>query len=109
MQRPRPRRKARARAARSNIIGVVLIAFVTLIIAGGVGAYAYLRAQARPLEAETLCPKDGADQVTVVLLDVTDPLNTAQQQALRNEFVALRDRLPVHARLELYAVGAATP
>lgn len=106
MQRPRPRRRARERAARGNALGITLLVVVALLVAGGVGAYAYLRGQARPLEAQTLCPKDGADQVTVVLLDVTDPLNTAQQQALRNEFIALRDRLPVHARLELYAVGA---
>lgn len=105
MQRPRRRSRERRRAARDNIIGALLLAVAMMAVAAGVAAYAYLRGQARPLEAQTLCPKDGPDQVTVVLLDVTDPLNAAQRQGLQNEFIALRDRLPPHARLEVYTVG----
>jgi hypothetical protein len=51
------------------------------IIAGGALAYFYFSTPARPiLDAQSLCPLDGPQGITVVLVDTSDDLPEATRQ-----------------------------
>lgn len=99
---PRSVRKARKR--KQDQLGIALIVFVALAVAGGGVGYFYLQETRVALNETTLCPKAGAQALTVVLVDRTDPLTTVQQAALRGRLEEIKDGVIRYGALQIYSV-----
>ena len=56
------------------------------------------------VDKETLCP-DKVESVTAVLLDATDELSAVQREDIRNRLDSIKEELPIHGRIDLYALG----
>lgn len=98
----RQRRRLHEEKQSLDRLGVVLLgSFAFLIVSVGIFWFQY-----QPVQTDASnCPKGGATNFTVVLVDVTDAVTPVQAQALRNAFEAIRnDVVPVHGSLELFAV-----
>jgi hypothetical protein len=76
--------------------GVLLMLFAT---------YAYYRWNQVVLQKETLCPVDGPQGLTVLLIDRTDPLTTVQQGALRKHLAGLKNDMAKYHGIAVYSVG----
>lgn len=109
-KRPHSRRYTAARrsgsADREKFIGYVQIVGVVTVVAI-VGWFIYYAMNARrSLDAETLCPAK-PDSYTVLLVDVTDPMNVAQRQDFLNQLERLKQSIPRYGRLAVIKVDAA--
>jgi hypothetical protein len=91
------RRRGDAAKAFRNITIVVLLV--------GVVAFFYLRSvlTARSLDEITLCPAQ-PDSLTVLLVDVTDPMNLPQRQDFLNQLDKLTDQIPRYGKLVIAKV-----
>ncbi len=85
-------------------LGIALITLVALVIAGGGAGYFYLQQSRVALDETTLCPKDGARTLTVVLVDRTDPLTTIQGASLRQRLEEIKDGIAQYGALKIYSV-----
>jgi hypothetical protein len=95
----------RARKAREDRVGVILIA-VALAVASVVAYFLYQRAQQRvELDKRSMCPVDGPQSVTVLLVDVTDELSPPQRQDMRNQLAAAQADIPQYGAFELFTVA----
>jgi hypothetical protein len=99
-------RSARAdKATRENIGAAVKIAIVVAVV-GAVGfAYYSATTSHRSLNAETLCPSEPSS-VTILLVDVTDPMNVAQRQDFMNQLARLKNSIPRYGKLIVTKVDA---
>jgi hypothetical protein len=88
--RPRRRRRGRSGAWRQHTLGVALIVGALAVVAGGSFLYFQVAAGRVELDHETLCPVDGPQSVTVVLVDRTDPYTPVQQAAIQNALELIR-------------------
>ena len=86
-------------------LGIALIVLVVLAFVGGGVGYFYLQKTWVALDEMTLCPKEGARALTVVLVDRTDPLTTVQREALRKRLEKVKDSVPRYGALKVYSVG----
>jgi len=94
---------AKARQRSQGRKGILKIGvFVALLSLAG---YLYYQAitSRQPLDSITLCPAKPAD-VTVLLVDVTDPMNLAQRQDFINQLETLVGRIPRHGKLVITKV-----
>ncbi len=99
---------SKKRRQSDNRKGVALItAVVASLVAVGV-VYYTLRTGQRALDAETNCPKDGPDEITAVILDVTDALGPIQKADLSAFMEEIKAEIPKFGRLDLYTVGKVT-
>ncbi len=76
-------RRARRRGGNSNI-GWYLAIIVCIVLAIGVGFISKNLISKSKIDQATLCHLGGALNVTAILLDLTDPLNTTQQARLKS-------------------------
>lgn len=93
----------RSRGRRSSFsLGPILLWSLALIIAiGGIASYVLLKQE--PLDKQTMCPRSGPDGVTIVLLDVSDPLSNAQEAKLSRLLTAKNPPIvPKGHRLDVY-------
>lgn len=95
----------RARERRQKyILGGIALLLVTLALGGG-AAYLTLDRPER-LDAETLCPADGPKGHHVLLIDMTDPLNFTQKQALSVTVKEIIERrVPEGFLFSVFALG----
>ncbi|MCB1883087.1 MAG: hypothetical protein KDG89_03670 [Geminicoccaceae bacterium] len=105
--RPARRDGARARAARKNRLGGILIGVFVVFLAGGLGLLGYAWATAPDLDTATGCPRSGPSSVTAVLVDATDGMSPVQALAVRKRLRELRDAVPTGGAFEVYRVGPA--
>lgn len=86
------------RVRRQNQSAIVKI--VAAIAVVGAVVFIYLRVQASHLSLDevTLCPAKPTS-VTVLLVDVTDPMNTAQRQDFMNQLARLKNSIPRYGEL----------
>jgi hypothetical protein len=84
-----------------GIAGVLI-----LVVGGGIGLW--VSSTARDVDRVTGCPTDAYDNVTVVLVDLTDGLAPVQTAALRNALMIVRDETPKYGRLEIYPLEPTT-
>jgi hypothetical protein len=82
-----------------KIVAVVVV----VLIVGAI--YLTVASSRRDLDAVTLCPTT-ADSVTVLLVDVTDPMNTAQRQDFANQLAKLKNSIPRYGKLIVAKVDA---
>ena len=77
-------------------VGVAIIAVVYVLVAKG----------NRALDEEPLCPTSPTN-ITVLLVDVTDPMTTAQRQDFHNQLTRLRHSVPRYGKLIVTKVDSA--
>lgn len=104
-------RKYKSAAARRNAgragkawltIALVLVAVI------GIGLlYFTVKSQQRALNEVTLCPPD-PESLTILLVDVTDPMNLPQRQDFLNQLERLRNSIPRYGKLSIVKVDAAS-
>src|SRR3954471_22854191 len=105
-QRARNRsRRSRRTHPTGKLKGWVLFGLSAAIVLF-IGGELYKQLSGRVALADDLCPVQGEDSVTVVLVDLTDPLTVPQRQDLTNQLEAVRNSVPKHGRLTLYKVAA---
>lgn len=109
MRKPRSNRRSATavRAARETQKGWLKIAGVALAV--GVIGFAYVTVMKgnKSLDELTLCPTTPAS-VTVLLVDVTDPMTTAQKQDFRNQLNRLRSAIPRYGKLIVTKVDSSS-
>lgn len=95
----------KAKKARDDRFGIILIALVLAVVAAG----GYLWYQQRQGHVEiakgSSCPTDGPHSVTVLLVDVTDVLSPPQRQDMRNQLAAAQANIPQYGSFELFTVA----
>ena len=99
------RKKKSRQKRRKDWLGVSLILLSALLITGVVAFYAWQSRTKVEIDKETLCPKSGPQEICIVLVDQTDEFSTVQRSSVRQHLKAVRDEIPRHGLLELYAVG----
>lgn len=79
---------------------------LSLLAVAAVAGYFYLRLSSSSiaLDEDSLCPKTGPESVTVVLLDVTDPVTEITSVDLRNEFQALVANVAPRSLIQVYSL-----
>ena len=93
----RAQRQSRGAALKIGLVAGLVIAMVVAVVLAS-------RAH-RDLDAETLCPTDPASD-TVLLVDVTDPMNVAQRQDFLNQLERLKNTIPRYGRLTVVKVDS---
>ncbi|HEX8553285.1 MAG TPA: hypothetical protein VF695_01135 [Sphingomonas sp.] len=83
---------------------IKIVAVIAVVLAVG-AIYLSVASGRRSLDAVTLCPTS-ADSVTVLLVDVTDPMNTAQRQDFANQLAKLKNSIPRYGKLIVAKVDA---
>lgn len=96
----------RAREAQQTLSAGLKIAGVAVAVVAVGGIYAVLSSRPK-LDKATLCPPDPTS-VTVLLVDVTDPMNPAQRQDFMNQLEGLKNAIPRHGKLAVVKVDAAS-
>lgn len=106
MRKPSPRHRSSAalRAQQENRSGVIKIAIFGIAIALLGAAYISASRGNQQLD-ENLCPTTPTS-ITVLLVDVTDPLGVAQRQDFRNQLVSLRNSIPRYGKLIVVKVDS---
>ncbi len=101
----RARAAVRHRAASENRLAALRFAAIAAVVVG-VGFLYYKVSSSHPaLDKQTLCPSDPSS-VTVLLVDVTDPLNVQQRQDFMNQLVRLENTIPRYGKLIVTQVAA---
>ncbi len=96
--------QARERAETRKWALIVIVTLGALVAA--VWFYVHLVSAQRTLDPVTLCPPD-PDSLTILVVDVTDPMNTAQRQDFLNQLDNLRASIPRYGQLGVFKVDAA--
>lgn len=67
--------------------------------------YFYVRQSHKELDAKTQCPATPSS-ITVLLVDVTDPMNPPQQRDFQNQLTRLKNSIPRYGQLIVTRIGA---
>lgn len=97
----REMRRGTARAERvrgQNQSAIIKIAAAIAIVGAVVFIYLKVQASHMTLDETTLCPARPTS-VTVLLVDVTDPMNTPQRQDFMNQLARLKNSVPRYGQL----------
>lgn len=97
--------KKRKKAGEGLALKIVAVVGLCIAIFGLGGTYLYLKSTARQLHKTTHCPLNGPDKVTVVLLDMTDPLTGIQQASVRNFMEDVIKSVPKYGKIEFYTIS----
>jgi len=81
------------------------------ILTCGALALFYLseRSTAQALDSVTMCPQDGPEGLTVLVIDRTDDLTPIQRASLKNHFDDSVREVPQHGAVELFSVERVGP
>lgn len=93
------RRRSESRSGTTKFV-------VALVVMGLVAAAYVMVARSNiALDEVTLCP-ERPESLTVLLVDVTDPMNLPQQQDFQNQLVKLKNSIPRYGQLTVVRVDA---
>lgn len=99
--------KSSGNKARATKIAYVQLAVAALVIVGLIWTVYTVTRDRKALDPVTACPPS-ASSITVLLVDVTDPLTLAQRQDFLNQLERLRDSVPRYGKLAIFQVDAAS-
>lgn len=101
----RTRRSDRRSRGETIKAGIGIFAAVA-VLAGMFGAYMYASTTNPELDKQTLCPVDQKKitSLTVLLVDVTDPMNLPQRQDFINQMGKLAEGIPRNGKLVITKV-----
>ena len=106
MARRRPRQRSAPGLGWSGLGGVLLL--LLALTSGGALAYFYFSAPARPvLDPQSLCPLDGPQGITVVLVDTSDDLPETTRREVLGSLDDLIATLPPFYRLDIRVLDIA--
>ncbi len=106
MARRRPRQRKEQGLGWSGLGGVLLL--LLAVVSGGSLAYFYLSAPARPvLDPQSLCPVNGPQGITVVLVDTSDDLPETTQREVLRQLDDMITTLPPLYRLDIRVLDIA--
>jgi hypothetical protein len=104
--RRRPRQRSAPGLGWSGLGGVLLL--LLALTSGGALAYFYFSAPARPvLDPQSLCPLDGPQGITVVLVDTSDDLPETTRREVLGSLDDLIATLPPFYRLDIRVLDIA--
>jgi hypothetical protein len=109
MRKPGRARRSAAdiRAAQETRKGWLKIGLVAAAV-GAIGvSYVAIARGHQALDDTTLCPASPSS-ITVLLVDVTDPMTTAQRQDFQNQLTRLRNSIPRYGKLIVTKVDSAS-
>jgi hypothetical protein len=86
------------RVRRQNQSAIVKIVIAIAVVGAVVFTYLKVQASHLSLDETTLCPARPIS-VTVLLVDVTDPMNTPQRQDFMNQLARLKNSIPRYGEL----------
>ncbi|EZP70367.1 hypothetical protein BV96_03332 [Sphingomonas paucimobilis] len=92
----------RALSERRNATLKIVFVVAVVLLVGGI--YFWAASSRRSLD-DQLCPTT-PDSVTVLLVDVTDPMNMAQRQDFDNQLTKLKNSIPRYGKLIVAKVDA---
>ena len=95
---------ARRNTQRSRNAWMVIV-LVVAAVGGLMAVYFSVKSKQLALDEITLCPPD-PESLTVLLVDVTDPMNLPQRQDFMNQLDRLRDSIPRYGKLSVVKVDA---
>lgn len=84
------------------ILGISLLAVVTFFV-----FFTISSSHHKALDETTLCPTDGPESITVVIIDRSESLTPVQQELLRKHLMEVKESVPRFGSLEVYTVGYA--
>lgn len=94
-------RKSRRSTSGISLASLAVWSLAALVAVGSVSAYVLLKKE--PLDNQTMCPRSGPDGITIVLLDVSDPLSLAQSEKLNRLLTDKKSPVvPRGHRLDVY-------
>lgn len=99
--------KSNAKKENAKKIAYVQLAFAALVIIGLIWAVYSVSRDRKAIDPVTACPPS-ASSITVLLVDVTDPLTLAQRQDFLNQLERLRASVPRYGKLAIFQVDAAS-
>lgn len=104
----RKRRQSMAEQRRAKEVrrGLIQFGVAIAVIAGVAALYFSAAGSQRALDPVTLCP-DEPTSLTVLLVDVTDPMNLPQQQDFLNQLAQLKNSIPRYGQLTIMQVNSA--
>ena len=106
MAKRRPRRSREPGLGWAGFGGILLL--LLAISSGGALAYFYFSTPARPvLDAQTLCPVNGPQGITVVLVDTSDDLPETTQREILGQLDDMITTLPPFYRLDIRVLDIA--
>jgi len=96
-------RKNRRQKGRSNRQPIII--WSSFLVLFGLMVFGYYKYRGEPFNAETMCPASGADGVTVLLIDVSDPLSFSQEAKFKRLLSSKSNPIvPKRHRLDAYLV-----
>lgn len=103
--RPRSRGRSTSRQRNGEETRKAIRNIAVVLVLVGVVAFFYFRSvlSQRSLDEETACPSK-VESVTVLLVDVTDPMNTPQRQDFRNQLDKLLGQISRYEKLVVVKV-----
>jgi hypothetical protein len=97
-------RSSRARRKTKETRQAWVYLIIAIVVFGLIAAaYVSARRANRTLDTATLCPSE-VSSVTVLLVDVTDPMNLPQRQDFLNQLERLRNSIPRYGKLVVMKV-----
>lgn len=101
-------RSSQRREKQERRLAILITSLAVLILGSLCAGYFWVSSGRSEVDAETLCPKSGPVAITVVLLDMTDPLTAIQQAAFKNEVERLKSQIPRQGEFEIYSIAPMT-
>src|ERR1700746_1665990 len=106
MARRKPRRSREAGFGWAGFGGVLLL--LLALASGGALAYFYFSAPARPvLDPQSLCPVNGPQGITVVLVDTSDDLPETTRREVLGQLDDMITTLPPYYKLDIRVLDIA--
>lgn len=94
---------AEQRRQRERYKGLLYIGITVTAVLAFAAAYYVVKSEQRVLDPETLC-SDKPTSLTVLLVDVTDPMNTPQRQDFINQLTRLKNSVSRYGELAIMRV-----
>ena len=95
----------RSKKKSKDLIGLVIIGFVLLTFLAGAITYFKLSTESAEINKKTNCRIDGVYDVNVIILDISDSLNTIQVIQVEKIFKKIMSNLTIGEQVQIYLIN----